>query len=127
MAAYWARYPMPADIVVPVPLHANRLRQRGYNQAALLAREMAYRVGLPVDEGTLVRHRATAPQVELDAGQRKENVRGAFNCSRSALAGMRVLLIDDACTTGATLDACAIALCEGGVNSVQALMLARAL
>jgi len=118
---------MPADVLVPVPLHTARLRERGYNQAALLAREMSRRVGLAVDEQTLVRQRATAPQVELDAAQRRENVRDAFHCSGNGLAGKRVLLIDDVCTTGATLEACAIALYdEGEARGVQALTLARA-
>jgi ComF family protein len=117
---------MPVDVVVPVPLHTARLRERGYNQAALLARELAQQAGLPIDEGTLVRKRATAPQVELNAKQRKENVHGAFYCSGNALTGKRVLLIDDVCTTGATLEACAVALYENGARSVQALTLARA-
>jgi ComF family protein len=126
MAAYWIQHPMPADVVVPVPLHATRLRERGYNQAALLAHEMAWRIGLVVDEQTLTRRRATAPQVELSAMQRKENVRDAFCCSGNGLAGKQVLLIDDVCTTGATLEACAVALREGGACSVRALTLARA-
>jgi len=126
MAAYWRQHPMIVDVVVPVPLHAARLRQRGYNQAALLARHMARRVGLGVDEVTLVRQRATASQVELDAKQRRENVRDAFACSGDGLAGKQVLLIDDVCTTGATLEACAVALGEGGARGVQALTLARA-
>ena len=117
---------MPADVVVPVPLHTARLRERGSNQAALLAREMARRVGLVVEEQTLVRWRVTAPQVELDARQRKENVRDAFRCSGDALAGKQVLLIDDVYTTGATLEACAVALYEGGARDVRALTLARA-
>jgi ComF family protein len=112
--------------VVPVPLHAARLRERGYNQAALLAREMARRVGLALDEQTLIRRRATAPQVELNARQRSENVRDAFHCSGDGLAGKQVLLVDDVCTTGATLEACAVALYEGGARSVRALTLARA-
>jgi len=126
MTTYWQQHPMAVDVVVPVPLHAARLRERGYNQAALLARELAQQAGLPIDEETLVRKRATAPQVELNAKQRKENVRDAFYCSGNALAGKRVLLIDDVCTTGATLEACAVALCENGARSVQALTLARA-
>lgn len=125
MAAYWVQHALSADIVVPVPLHAARLRERGYNQAALLARAMTRRIGLALDEQTLVRERATAPQVDLDASQRKENVRGAFRCSARTLTGRRVLLVDDVCTTGATLEACAIALYEGGASSVQALTLAR--
>lgn len=126
MAEYWMQHPIPADVVVPVPLHAARLRERGYNQAALLAREMARRVGLAVDERTLVRQRATASQVKLNAKQRKENVRDAFCCSSNALAGKQVLLVDDVCTTGATLEACAVALREGGARGVRALTLARA-
>jgi ComF family protein len=126
MAAYWQQHPMSADVIVPVPLHADRLRERGYNQAALLAHELARQARLAVDEQTLVRKRATTSQVKLDAKQRKENVHEAFCCSDGSLAGKRVLLVDDVCTTGATLEACAIALQESGALSVQALTLARA-
>lgn len=126
MATYWQQHPMPADVLVPVPLHTSRLRERGYNQAALLARELAQRAELALNERTLVRKRATAPQIELSARQRRENVHGAFCCSDDGLAEKRVLLIDDVCTTGATLEACAIALRESGAHSVQALTLARA-
>jgi len=126
MTAYWQQQPMTADVIVPVPLHTARLHERGYNQAALLARELAQQTGLAVDEQTLVRKRATAPQVQLDAKHRKENMRDAFCCSGDALSGKRVLLIDDVCTTGATLEACAVALLESGAHSVQALTLARA-
>lgn len=126
ITAYWMQHPLPVDVIVPVPLHTTRLRERGYNQSALLAREMARQIGLMVDERTLIRQRATAPQVELGARQRKENVRDAFLCSSDALAGKQVLLIDDVCTTGATLEACAVAVQEGGARSVRALTLARA-
>jgi ComF family protein len=126
MAVYWRQHGLPVDVVVPVPLHAARLRERGYNQAGLLAREMARQVGLPVDERTLIRQRATASQVDLDAKQRKENVLDAFHCSGRCLLDKRVLLIDDVCTTGATLEACAVALYEGGARKVCALTLARA-
>ncbi len=126
MATHWQQHPMPADVVVPVPLHATRLHERGYNQAALLARELAQQAGLTLDEKTLVRKRATAPQVKLSARERRKNVHDAFCCCNDELARKRVLLIDDVCTTGATLEACAIALHESGVRSVQALTLARA-
>lgn len=126
MAMYWQQHPMPVDVVVAVPLHATRLRERGYNQAALLARELAQRAEIALNERTLVRKRATAPQVDLSAKERRENVRDAFCCSDDRLAEKRVLLIDDVCTTGATLEACAIALRESGAHSVQALTLARA-
>ncbi len=126
MAAYWVQHPQPVDVIVPVPLHATRLRERGYNQAALLARELARQAKLVVDEQTLVRQRSTAPQIELDVRQRKENVHGAFRCSSDALAGKQVLLIDDVCTTGATLEACAVAVQKRGARNVWALTLARA-
>jgi len=126
MGDYWQQSPLPAEIIVPVPLHPGRLTERGYNQAALLARELGKDIALPVSENGLVRVRATRPQVDLNAGERKENVRGAFHCPGMGLKGKRVLLIDDVYTTGATLEACSIALRQVGVRSVWALTLARA-
>jgi ComF family protein len=126
MSNYWEKSPLPAEIIVPVPLHSNRLRERGYNQAALLARELGKSTGLPVVENGLVRVRATRPQVELNAQERKENVSDAFHCSNTELKGKRILLIDDVCTTGATLEACSIALQQVSARSVWALTLARA-
>lgn len=126
MADYWLTHPTQSDMIVPVPLHAQRLRKRGFNQAALLASELSEQINLAMDDATLVRHRATASQVGLDAHQRRTNVRDAFRCSTGELANRRVLLVDDICTTGSTLEACALALREGGVKSVQALTLARA-
>lgn len=117
---------MSVDVVVPVPLHKHRLRRRGFNQAAYLARELAKQVHLTVDEGILVRHRPTAPQVDLDAEHRRENVRDAFRCVERRAIAKRVLLIDDVCTTGSTLEACALALRQGGATSVRALTVARA-
>ena len=125
LAEYWRTHPQPVDVIVPVPLHADRLRERGYNQAALLAYALGRLVGLPVDESLLVRQRATAPQVKLDARQRRENVRAAFRCPAD-VSDMHLLLIDDVATTGATLEACAAALHEHGAASVRALTLARA-
>lgn len=116
---------LPADVVVPVPLHPDRLKERGYNQAALLAKEMVKGLDLPVAEEALVRSRITVPQVGLTARQRRENVEGAFCCTDTSLEGRRVLLIDDVCTTGATLEACSIALRPVGVASVWGLVLAR--
>ncbi len=125
MSDYWRRSPLPADVIVPVPLHPHRERERGFNQATLLARELGKRIDLPVVIGSLIRVRETAPQVGLSAQERRENVEGAFLCSDERLAGRRVLLIDDVCTTGATLAACGIALREGSARSVWALTLAR--
>jgi ComF family protein len=117
--------PLPAELIVPVPLHMDRLRERGYNQAALLARELSERSGLPVEEKSLVRIRETAPQVALKADERRKNVRGAFRGQGEKLKDRQVLLIDDVSTTGATLEACAEALREKGAQSVWALVLAR--
>jgi ComF family protein len=114
------------DLIVPVPLHATRLRERGYNQAVLLARELGQILERPVMEDALERTRATAPQVGLNAEQRLENVRGAFRASRPGLAGKRVLLLDDVYTTGSTLEAACAALKEEDVAYVWAYTLARA-
>ncbi len=126
MVSYWQDVRLPAEVIVPVPLHTRRLRERGYNQAALLARELGRGVGLPVLEDALVRVRETSPQVDLNAEERKENVRGAFHCPADQLADKDVLLIDDVYTTGATLEACSLALRQRGVRTVWALTLARA-
>lgn len=126
MVDYWLTHPLSGDIIVPVPLHNDRRRRRGFNQAALLAYELSGPAGLPVDDTTLVRYRATASQVGLDVEARRKNVEDAFRCVTHGLADRRVLLIDDVCTTGSTLEACAAALREGGATSVSALTLARA-
>jgi ComF family protein len=124
-----ARTPLDAaTLVVPVPLHAGRERERGFNQAALLARAAAVRRGLVPDEWSLVRaahsgrHRAG-----MDARARRESVEGAFAVPRPRLvSGERVLLVDDVYTTGATVSACAAALKEAGAREVYVLTAARA-
>jgi len=127
MGDYWRDHPIPADVIAPVPLHPARERARGYNQAALLARGLAEAAELPVRDDLLARVRATAPQVKLGAEARRENVRGAFHCATGATVGLRILLVDDVCTTGATLEACSQALRAGGATAVWALTLARAI
>jgi len=114
------------DTIVPVPLHPTRQRQRGYNQSVLLARELGVALARPVVEDVLMRTKATAPQVELNALERRANVQDAFQCASSALSGKRVLLVDDVCTTGCTLEAACLALRASGANSVWAYALARA-
>jgi ComF family protein len=111
---------------VPVPLHRSRQRERGYNQATLLARELGHLLQLPVIEDAVVRSRATAPQVDLGAQARHANVRNAFRCQGNNLAGKRALLVDDVCTSGATLESTCLALRGAGVSSVWACTLARA-
>jgi ComF family protein len=126
LVSYWAESPLPVDSLVPVPLHPTRQRQRGYNQSSLLATRLAAAAHLPLVEGCLVRVRATASQMTLGVPERQRNVEGAFRCVDSRLAGQRVLLVDDVCTSACTLGACSTALCESGVASVWALTLARA-
>jgi ComF family protein len=123
--AYWEGSDLPADLVIPVPLHAARQKERGFNQAGLLAAVLARRAQLSLSHVDLVRSRATAPQVGLSAVERKANVKDAFSWNGARLNGCRVLLIDDVCTTGATLNACAQALRRGGARSIWALTLAR--
>jgi ComF family protein len=114
-----------APHLIPVPLAAARLRERGYNQAAELARVIAATGGLPLDAG-LLRTRATRPQVGLDAAARRENVRDAFAWGGGPLPAPQLLLIDDVLTTGATADECAAVLKAAGARWVGLLAVARA-
>jgi ComF family protein len=118
---------LSADLVIPVPLHPARLAERGYNQAALLAAEIAREVRAPLHARALVRLRHTPQQARLDRAARLANVEGAFRArSPSRVRGRRVLLVDDVCTTGATLAACAEALVAAGAIEVRAIVIARA-
>ena len=114
------------DVIVPVPLHPARQRQRGYNQAERLARPLAAAFALPLAPQALRRSRATGDQIGLDPAGRRANVAGAFAVAQpAAIAGKTVLLVDDVATTGCTLDACARALFDSGARGVFALVLAR--
>jgi len=116
-----------AEAVVPVPLHARRRRERGYDQAELLARVLARHLGLPLRRKALVRTRYTSQQSLLAMNTRWDNVRGAFAIGRNALPPhCSVLLVDDVITTGATISECARVLKRAGVARVHALALARA-
>jgi len=125
MKKHFMALAIEATALVPVPLSARRLRERGYNQAALLARGLADLTGAPYQPHLLRRTRHTVSQVGLTASERRDNVQGAFEASRQA-AQRHVLLIDDVCTTGSTLEACAQALKRAGAKSVKALTLGRA-
>ncbi len=126
MASQVLRHPVRADGIVPVPLHPSRLKERGYNQSALLAESLGRRLGLPVINGALERIRCTRPQVGLSAQERKENVKGAFRAYPSLVAGKDLILVDDVCTTGATLEECGLALKDAGAGLIWGLTLARA-
>jgi ComF family protein len=118
---------LAADVVVPVPLHRERQRERGYNQAALLSKPLAKKLGLPHRAVLLMRTRARPDKQVLSLEERWESVRGAFATRPgSQVDNLRVLLVDDVLTTGATLDACTRALRDAGAKSVIGLTVARA-
>jgi ComF family protein len=111
--------------IVPVPLHSSRKRARGYNQSELLANELSRITGWPLDK-RLVRVKSTRPQVGLHADERHENVLDAFRWQTEE-APLRVILVDDVCTTGATLSECAFALMSAGTEHIFAATAARAI
>lgn len=112
------------DVIIPVPLHIKRLRERGFNQSLLLAKEVGKTYKIPVDPFVLRRTRWTEPQVNLSGKDRKINVKGAF-AVHGDLKGKRVLLIDDVYTTGATVGECSKVLRKSGAKEVCVLTLAR--
>lgn len=114
------------DAVVPVPLHPDRYAERGHNQAEVIARALAVRIGLPVEANALARVRAGAKR-RIGAGRDTRAVEsaGAFRAATRLVSGKRVLLVDDVFTTGATLGACAVALREAGASEVVGITAAR--
>jgi ComF family protein len=115
-----------ADIVVPVPLHAERRRERGYNQAELIARPLAKRLRLSLDANLLIRTKPRPPQLVLSRSEHWKSVRGAYATREGRqVDNLRILLVDDVLTTGATLDACARALKKAGAAAVLGLTVGR--
>ena len=136
MADTWSLYGREVDLIVPVPLRPAKARRRGYNQAAILARVVGRYLEVPVAARLLRQVRGTRDQIGLSGSERRNNVRGAFAIASTAnwssgkeghvqLSDARVLLVDDVCTTGSTLDGCATPLLAAGARSVAALVAAR--
>ena len=109
---------MGADSIVPVPIHASRLRSRGYNQAELIGSELSKRTGIPMYANLVKRVRKTAPQKELDQQERQNNLKKAFHISSDVVKLNKTILVDDIYTTGSTLDAVALELKRHGVDTV---------
>lgn len=125
LAARLAVDGLPADVILAVPLHGARLRERGYNQSEELARSLRRRLDLKPAKGRLIRVRDTPPQVGLDRIRRLQNVEDAFAWRGPPGSGEPVLLVDDVVTTGATMEACAAALAAAGFGRVSGITLAR--
>lgn len=111
------------DVIVPVPIHRNRYKKRGYNQAEILAKELSKYIGIPVDSSILVRKINTLPQKELDANGRKNNLENAFKISKSVVQYKKIILVDDIFTTGSTIDACAAMFLAAGVYKIYFISL----
>lgn len=123
---YLVKYSVPGEVLVPVPLHRKRLRERGYNQSGMLTVELGELIDLPVVDDCLIRQQYVSSQARAsNIEERQINVSDAFICRNDRLKDKQVLLIDDVATSGATLDACAGALKEAGAASVWGVVLAR--
>jgi len=123
---YWE--PGSFDLLIPVPLHPLRLRERGFNQALLLVKDLSRRTGIPYRKTILQKKKPTIPQVNLGGVERERGVKGTFHViDREELLGMSVLLVDDVYTTGATVNECSKVLLRGGAERVDVLTLAHAI
>ncbi len=131
LARTWSETGLGGDLVIPVPLHPQRQRRRGYNHAALLARTCAQEAGMSYSDSLLERIRDTQAQVHLSPEERARNVAGAFRCTAGhttqLIAGKDLILVDDVFTTGATLEECAAPLFAAGARRIWGLVLARPL
>jgi ComF family protein len=107
------------DLIIPVPLHRSREKERGYNQSLLLAIAIGEVLEVPVRKEVLIRKRRTTSQTKLSAEERVRNVSGAFRVPHGKIEGSSILLVDDVLTTGATLNACTEALLKAGVKKVR--------
>jgi ComF family protein len=116
------------DVMVPVPLHIRRLRQRGFNQALLMVRELNKRMGIPYEERALAKIKDTPVQIALKKRERRKNLKGAFQVrDQETIQGKSIVLVDDVYTTGATVNECSRTLLAAGAKQVTVLTVARAL
>lgn len=116
------------SLIVPVPLHIKRLRQRGFNQSLILARALAKKWQIPVNFSLLKRHKFTETQTGMNKTERKQNIKGAFEVrDKENIAGKNIIIVDDVYTTGATVNECAKILIKAGAQKVTVLTLARVL
>jgi ComF family protein len=115
------------DLVIPVPLGRKRLKERGYNQVGLVARPLAYELGLAYGPNALRKIRETRSQVGLTISQRSKNVSNAYQANPSEVIRKSILLMDDVATTGSTISVCAAALLAAGAEEIYVLTIARAL
>jgi ComF family protein len=127
MAEFFRLLGWQVDVLMPVPLGKNRLKERGYNQVALVARPLAFEIGLDYNPGALWKARETRSQVGLTISQRRENVDGAYQADARAVKDKSIVLMDDVATTGSTILACTDALLSAGAKEVYAITIARAL
>lgn len=125
LALYLEEYPVIAHMIVPVPLHKKRLKERGYNQSQLIGGHLAELTGVPLVTDCLIRRKHT-PSLARSANRevRKENIEGAFDVSGRDIEGKDIMLVDDVSTTGTTLDACAVVLKKAGARQVWGLVIA---
>ena len=127
LAGFVDRLEWPIDMLTPIPLGKKRLRERGYNQVAMIAKPLSLQLGLDYYPKALIRARETRSQVGLSAKERQENVQNAFLADGKMVKGRSILLMDDVSTTGATLSSAAEALYLSGARAVYATTVARAL
>ena len=126
MADYYRQNNLVADYLVPVPLHAKRYKQRGYNQSELLAARLSELTGVPMLANALRRVVDNVPQARTASiNERLANVEGIFKCENDLVGGKEIMIIDDVCTSGATLEACAEALRRAGARRTFGFTLAR--
>jgi ComF family protein len=117
----------PTDIMMPVPLGEKRLKERGYNQVGLVARPLAYRLGLNYEPDALWKVRETRSQVGLTVSQRRDNVQNAYQADAKVVKQKSILIMDDVATTGSTIWSCTEALLSAGAHEIYVLTIARAL